>query len=153
MELLTFVDSAYALVPYFTLCARKGLEFSGKEEELPGMFEELRSLGKESEKIMRTAAKGANPHKGMIFSGGIFCFCAGYGAGSLKMDFQDEDFPKVLSRLCRCLTENLLEDYKNWIRFLPAPMVKNCIRSMESEESGERLQKGIPMYLTREFPF
>ena len=112
MELLTFVDSAYALVPYFTLCARKGLEFSGKEEELPGMFEELRSLGKESEKIMRTAAKGANPHKGMIFSGGIFCFCAGYGAGSLKMDFQDEDFPKVLSRLCRCLTENLLEDYK-----------------------------------------
>lgn len=112
MELLTFVDSAYALVPYFTLCARKGLEFSGKEEELPGMFEELRSLGKESEKIMRTAAKGANPHKGIIFSGGIFCFCAGYGAGSLKMDFQDEDFPKVLSRLCRCLTENLLEDYK-----------------------------------------
>ena len=112
MDLMTFVDSAYALTPYFTLCARKGLEFSGKEEELPGMFEALRIMGKEGEKIMKTAARGANPHKGMIFSGGIFCFCAGYGAGSLRLDFQNEDFPKVLGRLCRILTGNLMKDYK-----------------------------------------
>lgn len=112
MDLMTFVDSAYALTPYFILCARQGLDFSGSKKELPKLFERLRILGREGEKIMRDAAKGVNPHKGMVFSGGILCCCAGYAAGSRKIDFRDGDFPKMLGEISRDLTGNLMKDYQ-----------------------------------------
>lgn len=112
MDLMTFVDSAYALTPYFISCAREGLEFSEEREELPRLFKRLRSLGMEGEKIMKEAAKGVNPHKGMIFSGGILCCCAGYLAGRPENDFADEDFPEILGEVSRKMTENLMEDYK-----------------------------------------
>ena len=112
MDLMIFVDSAYGLTPYFISCAREGLGFSGEREELPKLFERLRPLGVEGEKLMKEAAKGANPHKGMIFSGGIFCCCAGYLAGRSENDFADEDFPEILGEVSRKMTENLMEDYK-----------------------------------------
>ena len=112
MDLDTFVDSAYALTPYFIACAREGLAFKGEKEELPGLFEKLRPLGRKGEEIMKKAAKGANPHKGMIFSGGIFCCCAGYLAGSLGISFGDPEFPKLLGETSRNLTRKVLEDYQ-----------------------------------------
>src|SRR5699024_1050695 len=112
MSLITFADSAYALTPYFIQCAREGLNFSGKKEELPGLFKKLRVLGIEGEKNMREATGGVNTHKGMVFSGGIFCCCAGYGAGSLMADFRDNDFLKIFGEVCRSLTSNLMADYK-----------------------------------------
>lgn len=112
MDLMTFVDSAYALTPYFISCAREGLDFSKGREELPKLFERLRILGMEGEKIMKKVAKGANPHKGMIFSGGIFCCCAGYLARRPESNFRDKDFPKILGEVSREMTENLMDDYK-----------------------------------------
>ena len=81
MERKHFVASARALVPYFTCCAREGLDFSQKPEDLEQLFPKLRNLGQEAEKTMLQATGGVNTHKGMIFSGGIFCAVAGYEAG------------------------------------------------------------------------
>ena len=57
MDLMIFVDSAYGLTPYFISCAREGLGFSGEREELPKLFERLRPLGVEGEKLMKEAAR------------------------------------------------------------------------------------------------
>lgn len=113
MELMNFVDSAYALTPYFISCAREGLSYEGEKEGLPELFEKLRILGMEGEKTMLAATGGVNTHKGMVFSGGILCAAAGYAAGSLMEDFQSRDFLQNLGKICRSLTGRLLEDYKS----------------------------------------
>ena len=144
MDLMTFADSAYALTPYFVSCAREGLEFAEEREELPNLFERLRILGREGEKAMKKAAKGTNPHKGMIFSGGILCCCAGYIAGRPENDFRNEDFPRILGEISRKLTENLMGDYKE-------------LKKRAPETHGEKLYirygiKGIRGEASRGFP-
>ena len=75
MDFFTFLDSACALLPYFTHCARCGLE----APELPPeqALEQLRIPGRIAESEMLRATGGVNTHKGAIFSLGLLCAAAG----------------------------------------------------------------------------
>ncbi|OUN30858.1 citrate lyase holo-[acyl-carrier protein] synthase [Blautia sp. An81] len=149
MSLITFADSAYALTPYFIQCAREGLNFSGEKEELPGLFEKLRVLGIEGEKNMREATGGVNTHKGMVFSGGIFCCCAGYGAGSLMADFRDNDFLKIFGEVCRSLTSNLMADYKGLEERGPRTHGEKLYAEYQVEGIRGEAWRGFPHVLER----
>lgn len=116
MERKHFVDSAHALVPYFTCCAREGLGSSLEPEGLEQLFPRLRILGKEAEKTMLQATGGVNTHKGLIFSGGIFCALAGYEAGYFgeRGSGREKEGPEkaqVYGMLCRYMMKHILEDY------------------------------------------
>ena len=75
MDIFTFMASTAALQPYFTDCARMGLETA----QLPAAvtFEKIRFLGKMAEQTMREATGGINTHKGAIFTLGLLCAAAG----------------------------------------------------------------------------
>lgn len=70
MDFYSFIDSALSLQPYFRQCARIGGRARIAPEKL---LEVLRPLGLEAEQTMFRATRGANTHKGMIFSMGILC--------------------------------------------------------------------------------
>lgn len=107
----TFVKSAYALTPYFLKCAQEGLSFSGDLKELPNLFQTLRPLGIRAEKEMLSATNGVNTHKGIIFSGGIFCAAAGFAKSFYAIDFESPDFPDLLGNICCHMLTDLLKDY------------------------------------------
>nr|WP_317362137.1 citrate lyase holo-[acyl-carrier protein] synthase [uncultured Blautia sp.] len=109
----TFVQSAYALTPYFIECAKTGLAFEGSDTELPDLFLKLRTLGIQAESTMLQATKGINTHKGIIFSGGIFCGAAGYAASAHMADFKDSKFPELMASICENMLSGLLDDYQN----------------------------------------
>lgn len=75
MDIYTFVDSAFALQPYFEECT-----WIGQETALlpaPETFRRLRPAGVQAEKEMFAATGGINTHKGAIFSMGIVCAAIG----------------------------------------------------------------------------
>lgn len=109
----TFVTSAYALTPYFINCALAGLSFDSSQEELPTLFQQLRILGKQAEETMLNATHGINTHKGIIFSGGIFCAAVGYANAAFQTDLKALNLPEVLSSICQSMVSELLEDYKD----------------------------------------
>ena len=109
----TFVTSAYALTPYFINCALAGLSFDGSLEELPALFQQLRVLGQQAEITMLDATKGINTHKGIIFSGGIFCAAVGYANSAFQADLKSPALPKILSSICQSMVSGILEDYKH----------------------------------------
>ena len=75
MDIFTFLGSCAALQPYFTACARTGLE---EADSAPGaVFEKLRFLGRQAEQTMYAATGGVNTHKGAIFTLGLLCAAMG----------------------------------------------------------------------------
>ena len=62
---------------------------------------------------MLQATKGINTHKGIIFSGGIFCGAAGYAASAHMADFKDSKFPELIASICQNMLSRLLDDYQN----------------------------------------
>lgn len=75
MDIFTFMASTAALAPYFTDCARIGMETAkGSPQET---FEKIRFRGKQAEREMYRATIGINTHKGAIFSLGILCAAMG----------------------------------------------------------------------------
>ncbi len=76
MDFFSFMASSATLYPYFLRCAEEGEKF--KEEDLKGLFQNLRLPGIKAEREMYKATKGANTHKGLIFSLGIVCAAAAY---------------------------------------------------------------------------
>ncbi len=75
MSFFTFLNSGTALIPYFQDMAALGLSFSGT----PGtLLSCLRYPGRQAEGEMLTATGNVNTHKGLIFSLGLLCACAGY---------------------------------------------------------------------------
>ena len=75
MDIFTFMESCAALQPYFTDCARIGMETAGSAPT--ETFEEIRFRGKYAEREMYWATGGVNTHKGAIFSLGILCAAMG----------------------------------------------------------------------------
>lgn len=75
MDIFTFLSSTAALQPYFTRCARLGMETA----ELPpgDTFRRLRLAGKEAEGDMLRATGGVNTHKGAVFTIGLLCGALG----------------------------------------------------------------------------
>jgi len=74
MDYFTFLASASALAPFFAEFARMGGAHHG---ELPELLPQLRNVGIEAEQAMFAATKGANTHKGLVFSLGLLCAAAG----------------------------------------------------------------------------
>lgn len=86
MNLLTFLRSADALIPYFRKFAETGLQMSEKPE---GCFFKIRQIGIQAEKAMYEVTGQVNTHKGAVFTMGILCAAAGicfkkYGQVSVR---------------------------------------------------------------------
>lgn len=75
MDLRMFLASAEALGPYFTACARIGMETADLAPA--GTFARLRVEGLSAEPVMYMQTNGANTHKGAIFTMGLLCGAAG----------------------------------------------------------------------------
>lgn len=99
MDIFTFLSSSTALVPYFSQCARIGMQ---TRHLAPGeVFSRLRFPGKLAEQAMYQATGGVNTHKGSIFSLGILCAAAGRLTS-------DKWQPEALSALCKEMTRGLV---------------------------------------------
>ncbi len=75
MDIFTFMESTAALQPYFSKCARVGMETAALSPA--ETFSRLRLVGKEAEFAMLQATVGINTHKGAIFILGLLCGCLG----------------------------------------------------------------------------
>lgn len=75
MDLKMFLGSATALEPYFTACARIGMETAGLPADKT--FARLRAEGLTAEQVMYMQTGGVNTHKGAIFTLGLLCGAAG----------------------------------------------------------------------------
>ena len=75
MDMTAFLASASALHPHLTGFAEIGVLSHGAPASF---FGELCEEGKRAEEAMLSATKGANTHKGAIFSLGLACAAAGY---------------------------------------------------------------------------
>lgn len=98
MDIFTFMASSAALQPYFTNCARIGLETAALSATQT--FSQLRLPGKLAEQTMYRATAGVNTHKGAIFSLGILCGAAG------RLYFQSRQ-PEALLAECAAMTQGL----------------------------------------------
>ncbi|MFC6259437.1 triphosphoribosyl-dephospho-CoA synthase CitG [Levilactobacillus fujinensis] len=78
MTVFTFIDSALSLQPYFMQCVAAGTAFAGSD--LTDLFSQIRPLGVDAERAMRTATNTVNTHKGAIFSLGILVTASAYAA-------------------------------------------------------------------------
>ena len=97
MTLSTFIDSANALMDYFTRCAEVALQECAPQV----LFRQLRPLGMEAEKKMLEATGGVNTHKGAIFTMGI-------AAAAAARCFPDTR-PETVLNYCAQMTEGLVK--------------------------------------------
>ena len=79
MDYFTFMSSAAALHDTFDEMTVLGMECS--DRLAAGLLPHLREVGKRAEEQMFLFTHGVNTHKGMIFSLGVLCGCAGYLMG------------------------------------------------------------------------
>jgi triphosphoribosyl-dephospho-CoA synthase len=99
MDYFTFMSSAAALHASFAAMAALGIERnSGPVADLLGP---LREIGREAERKMFAATGNVNTHKGMIFTMGILCACAGWAGG--KLPLQSETLCALAAEMCRGL--------------------------------------------------
>jgi holo-ACP synthase/triphosphoribosyl-dephospho-CoA synthase len=109
MNFFTFIDSAAAVLPYFTECALAGFE-SAPAPEGPGspaaLFDSLRLGGKIAEIEMKEATGGVNTHRGIIFSLGIL-------SAAFGRLYRGEENPPLdrIFDLCQSMTCRLGEDF------------------------------------------
>lgn len=84
MDIFTFFGSTAVLQPYFTQCAKIGME----SQAMPATetFQKIRQAGMLAEGEMLRQTQGVNTHKGAIFSMGILCAAAGRLVGQCPLD-------------------------------------------------------------------
>ncbi|CAK1235952.1 triphosphoribosyl-dephospho-CoA synthase CitG [Fructobacillus tropaeoli] len=103
MTVMTFVDSAVALRPYFEKAFELGQGFSQAEET--DLLAALRPEGVKAEQAMYLATDGVNTHKGAIFTLGILI--AAYGLAT--QDKRSTTLQEVLN-FVRKISTNVLDD-------------------------------------------
>lgn len=110
MDFSTFLSSAAAIAPYFSACAKAGTELPALDG---AALTRIRPLGVQCDQVMLAAAKGANTHKGAIFSLGILACAAGFlhRAGDLS--------PAAVCAAAAAIAAPALKDFDN-----PAPNTK-----------------------------
>ncbi len=103
MDYALFLRSATCLESYFQTCFLEGLKFAGNDPG--GLFEALRTLGRDAEKKMYTVTCGVNTHKGAIFSMGLLTAAAGlwHASGSRSSSGSPADDPA--GEICRVAGE------------------------------------------------
>lgn len=71
MSIRHFIDSANALLSYFTECVKIGQETADQSPQ--NTFSPLRQAGLTAEKTMYKVTGGINTHKGVIYTLGVLC--------------------------------------------------------------------------------
>ena len=84
MDYFTFMTSAAALHSSFDEMVRAGIRCQGKP--VTALLPELRHTGVQAERNMFSRTEGINTHKGMIFTLGLLCGCAGWNADKGVLD-------------------------------------------------------------------
>ena len=123
MDIFTFFGSAAVLQPYFTQCAKIGMET--REEDAKETFRRIRLAGMLAEGEMFRQTGGVNTHKGAIFSLGIACAAAGRMGGACPLDperllnqcadmtagITREDFHGIVPPMARTAGERIYADF------------------------------------------
>ncbi|MDF7637109.1 citrate lyase holo-[acyl-carrier protein] synthase [Leuconostocaceae bacterium ESL0958] len=78
MTAFTFMDSALVLQPYFEKMLVQGRRFQG--DDVTALLAAIRPIGREAETVMFAHTTGANTHKGILFTMGIFLAAYGYAS-------------------------------------------------------------------------
>jgi holo-ACP synthase/triphosphoribosyl-dephospho-CoA synthase len=110
MDFFSFIESAAAIVRYFKSCAFAGfdsLDDNSPRGDPAELFASIRHGGKAAEIAMLRASRGANTHRGLIFSLGILS--AAYG----RIFRAGDDSLEGLLNLCRGMTLRLTDDFSS----------------------------------------
>lgn len=121
MDYFTFMSSAAALHDTFDIFVRLGWEY--RNEPIESLLQSLRCVGVKAEHRMFAFTNGVNTHKGMIFTLGILCGCAGWAIG--KMPLSTVNLSRLAARMCKGI----------------------CMREYTDLEHKTTLTKGERMYL------
>lgn len=113
MDFFTFVQSSASIAHGLYRMTAVGRAFRGLP--IKQMWEELKSVGYETEQAMFQATKGVNTHKGMIFSLGILAAVAAQLEGKLSA----QRICEGASQLCQGLCDEAyghLSDRSTWTK-------------------------------------
>lgn len=121
MDYYTFLSSASALHSCFDKMTAIGRLYTN--DPIHVVLPPLRKVGTEQEKLMYAFTNGINTHKGLIFTLGILCGCAGWAWGKLPMEAE------VLGNLAADMCAGM------------------CQRELASLSQKPKLTKGERMYL------
>ncbi len=108
MDYFTFMSSAAALHICFDEMAKIGIE--QKQNPVKRLLPSLRKCGIEAERKMFCFTDGVNTHKGMIFTLGILCGCAGWCVE--KDEFSSEKLCALAADMCEGICQ---KEYGNLI--------------------------------------
>lgn len=106
MDYYTFIDSCFALLPGFRNYYRTGAQHKGTLKEL---FEKIRIVGLENEKLMFKATKNINTHKGANFLYGVVI-----SAWAYSVNPNLEDLRSTIKEMTEGLVESELESLKDF---------------------------------------
>lgn len=106
MDYFTFMSSAASLHASFDEMIRLGFKY--RNYPIQELFIFLRESGKKAEDKMFLFTKGVNTHKGMIFTLGILCGCAGWMLGKEK--FECMRICEYASQMCRGICDKEYRD-------------------------------------------
>lgn len=106
MDYFTFLSSAAALHGAFDVFVRTGWRY--RNRPLEELLEPLREAGKKAEFQMFSFTHGVNTHKGMIFTLGILCGCAGWLLEKKPLTF--EHLSACAAKMCRGICEKEYAD-------------------------------------------
>ena len=123
MDIFTFFGSTAVLQPYFTQCAKIGIETCSLPPK--ETFRQIRMAGILAEGEMLRQTGGINTHKGAIFSLGIACAAAGRMGGqwplasealldqcaAIAAGITQEDFQGITSNSVRTAGEKLFVEH------------------------------------------
>lgn len=101
MDYFTFMSSAAALHDSFDTFVKLGVTYN--KQPIKNLLNPLRIAGIEAENKMFTFTRGINTHKGMIFTLGMLCGCAGWSLG--KMPFTFQNLCGLVSEMCAGICE------------------------------------------------
>ncbi len=123
MDYFTFMSSAASLHATFENLVRAGWE--NRNRPIKELLSYMRSEGIDAEKKMFSFTKGVNTHKGMIFTLGMLCGCAGWALEKNELDLNYDVLSILVSEMCEGI----------------------CAREFKEIENKENLTKGERMYV------
>lgn len=102
MDYFTFLSSTASLHACFDEMAMLGMKY--RDQDISKLLKPLRQCGMIYEKKMFSYTNGVNTHKGMIFTLGILCGCAGWNYG--KQPYAYENICRLAAALCDGICEH-----------------------------------------------
>lgn len=102
MDYFTFMSSAAALHNSFEEFVKIGWKY--RDRSIKEMLPVLRKAGICAEQSMFLFTHGINTHKGMIFTLGMLCGCAGWLFGKKRLNF--DNLSECAKKLCQGICQN-----------------------------------------------